>query len=67
MESKASASASGVGFAGALAILFIAFKLAGVIAWPWRWVLAPIWIFWALAIVTVIVCLTWMLCRGNKP
>ena len=24
-------------------ILFIALKLTGVIAWPWLWVLAPLW------------------------
>ena len=36
---------------GILGVLFIAFKLAGVIAWPWVWVLAP---FWApLALVAV--------------
>lgn len=29
---------------GILGVLFIAFKLAGVIAWPWVWVLAPFWI-----------------------
>lgn len=32
-----------LGFYGALAILFIALKLLGVIAWPWLWVLAPMW------------------------
>lgn len=41
----ATATASGgVGFGGALALLFIAFRLAGIIDWPWRWVLAPVWI-----------------------
>lgn len=30
-------------FLYALALLFIAFKLAGIIAWSWLWVLAPIW------------------------
>lgn len=27
-----------------LLILFIAFKLLGIIAWSWWWVLAPFWI-----------------------
>lgn len=27
----------------ALLILFIAFKLAHIIAWSWWWVLAPLW------------------------
>ena len=34
----------GLGFAGALTILFIALKLTGVITWAWLWVLSPIWI-----------------------
>ncbi len=42
-SSKGSA-AGGVGFCGLLAIAFIVLKLAGVIAWSWWWVLAPLWI-----------------------
>ena len=34
----------GIGFLGALTILFIALKLTHVIDWSWWWVLAPIWI-----------------------
>ena len=34
----------GVGFLGALTILFIALKLTHVIDWSWWWVLAPLWI-----------------------
>ena len=34
----------GVGFLGALTILFIALKLTNVIDWNWWWVLAPLWI-----------------------
>lgn len=33
-----------IGFAGLLAILFIALKLTGYIAWSWLWVLSPLWI-----------------------
>jgi hypothetical protein len=32
-----------VGLLGLLGLLFIGLKLAGVIAWSWWWVLAPIW------------------------
>ena len=42
MESKT--VVRGPGFAALLTLLFIALKLTGVIAWPWIWVLAPIWI-----------------------
>lgn len=38
-----------------LGVLFIAFKLAGVIAWPWVWVLAPFWIPLAVAAVFLVV------------
>lgn len=38
----------GMGFSGLLAIVFITLKLLGVIAWPWLWVLAPLWIPLAL-------------------
>ena len=40
---------------GILGVLFIAFKLAGVIAWPWVWVLAPFWIPLAVAAVFLMV------------
>jgi len=33
-----------VGFASVLALLFIALKLMGFIAWSWVWVLSPLWI-----------------------
>ncbi len=41
--SSSSSSSGGIGFFGALAILFIALKLTGYIAWPWWVVLSPIW------------------------
>lgn len=34
----------GIGFLGALTILFIALKLTHIIDWSWWWVLSPIWI-----------------------
>lgn len=44
----------GIGFTGALAILFIALKLMGHIAWSWLWVLSPLWIPWGIALVIVL-------------
>lgn len=35
---------SGIGFLGALALVFIVLKLTGVVLWSWFWVLSPIWI-----------------------
>lgn len=45
--------ASGIGFLGLLAILFIGLKLGGVIAWSWWWVLSPLWVPWAFAAVLI--------------
>ena len=45
-----SSSSGGIGFVGALTILFIALKLLGVIDWGWLWVLSPLWISFSLGI-----------------
>jgi len=34
----------GIGFVGALTILFIALKLCDKIDWSWWWVFSPLWI-----------------------
>ena len=46
-------TSGGVGFFGALALLFIALKLTGYITWSWWWVLAPIWVPIALVLLFV--------------
>jgi len=43
----------GIGFTGLLTLIFITLKLCGVITWSWVWVLAPLWISWALALMIV--------------
>ena len=48
-------NSGGVGFSGLLTLLFIGLKLGGVIDWSWVWVLSPLWITFALALVAVIV------------
>lgn len=45
----------GIGFAGALTLLFIGLKLTGFITWPWLWVLAPLWVGLAVALVVIAV------------
>lgn len=53
-SSSSSASASGgVGFAGLLTIAFIVLKLLHKIGWSWWWVLSPMWIGTAAAIVII--------------
>ena len=44
MASSSESSSGGIGFPGLLTILFVGLKLTNVIAWPWLWVLSPIWI-----------------------
>ncbi len=44
-----------LGLLSALLILFIAFKLAGIITWSWWWVMGPLWIPIALAIVFLLI------------
>ena len=41
-----------------LLILFIGLKLAGVISWPWIWVLAPMWIplgIWVISVLVMVI------------
>jgi ABC-type polysaccharide/polyol phosphate export permease len=61
MEQATSGTNNGIGFCGLLTILFIAFKLLGIINWSWAWVLAPIWIpvciVLAICVIAIIVVL----------
>lgn len=40
---------------GLLQVVFIALKLLHVIDWSWGWVLAPLWMPWAIMFVVIIV------------
>ncbi|WRH62085.1 MAG: hypothetical protein RSE12_17185 [Fuscovulum sp.] len=51
MTQNTNNKSGGIGFFGLLAILFIALKLTGYIAWSWWWVLAPLWMPAALVLV----------------
>ena len=58
MDNKVNGSATvgGTGgFAGLLTIAFIVLKLCHVINWSWVWVLSPLWISAALALVVFII------------
>jgi membrane protein implicated in regulation of membrane protease activity len=37
------ASAGTIGLGGAVFLLFLGFKLAGLISWSWWWVTVPLW------------------------
>lgn len=48
-----SSSSSGIGFTGLLTVAFVVLKLCNVIQWSWWWVLSPIWIGIALALLII--------------
>lgn len=48
-------SSGGIGFASALTLLFIGLKLGHVIDWSWWWVLSPLWIPFALAMMILLI------------
>jgi hypothetical protein len=54
-KNKNNEKSGGIGFCGLLAIAFIVLKLCGVIAWSWLWVLSPLWIPIALALLIGII------------
>jgi membrane protein YdbS with pleckstrin-like domain len=54
-DTNNSTSSGGIGFAGLLAILFIALKLTGAIAWSWWWVLSPLWISAGVGLIMLLV------------
>ena len=58
-----SSSSRGLGFTGALTILFIALKLLGKIAWSWWWVLSPILISTGIALAILLGLLVWAVIR----
>lgn len=55
MTAPARTGGNGLGFGTVLFIVFLVLKLTGVIAWSWLWVLAPLWIPFAVALVCVLI------------
>lgn len=54
-KGESNRSSGGIGFTGALTILFIALKLLGKITWSWWWVLSPLWISTILFVILLVV------------
>ncbi len=44
MKTSQSQGKNGIGFAGALTLIFVTLKLCRVIDWSWWWVLSPVWL-----------------------
>ena len=68
MSSKNTTSASGgISFLGMLTILFIGLKLTNYIDWSWWWVLAPLWLPFAIGFGAVaLIALVGVLTAGMK-
>lgn len=66
MSDNRSSGSGGIGFAGALTLLFIGLKLGDVIAWSWWWVLSPAWISAGIAVVVLLVMVAVALVRGGR-
>lgn len=47
----------GIGFFGALTLIFIALKLCNVINWSWLWVLSPLWLPFSIVLVCLVIVL----------
>jgi len=53
-NSNSGATTGGITFFGLLGIVFIVLKLLHVIEWSWFWVLAPLWMPFALVLLLVL-------------
>lgn len=56
-DNKTVVKSGGIGFLGALTILFIALKLTNYISWSWWWVLAPLWVPSAVVLSVLVIML----------
>ena len=45
----------GMGVSGWLTLIFVTFKLIGVLSWSWWWVLSPLWIPLGLVLLVCII------------
>lgn len=57
---------NGIGFFGALTLLFIGLRLGGVIDWSWWWVLSPTLIPLAFVLATILVATVIIIWRGQS-
>lgn len=67
MSKISESNSSGLGIFSIVGIVFIILKLAGLISWPWLWVLSPFWIWIILAfIVTMIIAVIAFLAERDR-
>ena len=66
--SDTNARSGGIGFCGTLTIVFIVLRLTDDIDWDWWWVLAPLWVPLANAmLVVVIAAIYYLIVDGMEP
>lgn len=59
------ASIGGVGFGSILFFIFLVLKLTGVISWSWLWVIAPLWIGFAVTILILAILFIVYMIKGD--
>lgn len=65
-EHKSSAGKGGMGFLGALQIVFIVLKLCKLIKWSWPVVLIPLWIEIAWIVLVLFLVLIVSIAKANR-
>lgn len=58
MEKNKNVTVRGTGLSTLLTVAFVVLKLCNVIDWSWIWVLAPLWIpfaIWAIVIISILI------------
>lgn len=65
-SNKNGSTGGGVGFVGLLTIAFIVLKFCKVIAWPWVWVLSPMWISAAIVLVVFVAVVIWAVVQDKR-
>lgn len=72
--SNNTSTSGGLGFTGALFIVFLVLKLTGVIDWSWWWVTAPLWAgvalllaFGVFGLLFLLGLKAWNRLHGRKP
>lgn len=65
-QGSSSSSSGGLGFCGALFLVFLVLKLTGHITWSWWWVTAPLWGSVALVVAIVAAAAPFVIAAGRR-
>lgn len=55
--SSSNSTSGGIGFIGALTLIFITLKLLNKVTWSWWWVLSPVWISVIIIVLIILIAL----------